>query len=210
MSTDPQLTYSVGGPNSNFKDLASIDTTTLNQGGVSVLVYPGEYAALTDAVLNNISFRGIGHQDEIKINGDTTIANTSTGTVTFSNMRFVGSDAAATSNTFCVEKLGIGSTPLHFQNCVFSNAEAAVRSHTSRTLGTGTKVVKMEYCHSVATNTGIHMNADIEAAFTAFQTGKQYCVPLSGSAPATTATIRSCVGGANVGNMTETVEAAIS
>jgi hypothetical protein len=62
----------------------------------------------------------------------------------------------------------------------------------------------------VTMNTGIHMNANIEAAFTSFPSGKNYCVPLSGSSPATTATIRSCVGGANVGNMTETVEAAIS
>ena len=152
----------------------------------------------------------MGHQDEIKINGDFTIANTSSGTITFSNMRFVGSAAGATANNFCVEKLGIGLTNLHFQNCVFANAETAVRSHTSRALGLTNKVVKMEYCHAVTMNTGIHMNANIEASFTSFPSGKNYCVPLSGSAPGTTATIRSCVGGANVGNMTETVEAAIS
>lgn len=210
MSTNPQLTYSVGGPNSNFKDLTSIDSTTLAQGNVTILVYPGEYTAPTNAVYSDVSFRGIGHQDEIKINGDMTIANTSTGTITFSNMRFVGSAAGATANNFCVEKLGIGLAQMHFQNCVFANAETAVRSHTSRALATTAKVVKMEYCHAVTMNTGIHMNANIEASFTAFPTGKNYCVPLSGSAPGTTATIRSCVGGANVGNMTETVEAAIS
>ena len=211
MSTNPQLTYAVGGPNSNFKDLASIDTTTLAQGNVSIHVYPCEYAGLTSAVLKDVSFRGMGHQDEIIIHGPFTVANTSTGTINFSNMRFKGSASGATANTFCVEKLGIGHTNLHFQNCVFANAESAVRSHTTPALGTTNKVVKMEYCHATNLNTGIHMNANIEASHSSFPTGKQYCVPLSGAVEAiTTATVRLCAGGANVGLMVETVEAAIS
>lgn len=211
MSTNPQLTYSIGGPNSNFKDLASIDTTTLEQENVSFLVYPGEYAGLTDATLKDVSFRGIGHQDEIIINGPFTVANTSTGTISFSNMRFKGAAAGATANNFCIEKLGIGPTNLHFHSCVFFNAESAVRSHTTPALGTTSKVVKMEYCHATSLNTGIHMNANIEASHTSFPTGKQYCVPLSGAVEAiTTATVRLCAGGANVGLMVESVEGAIS
>ena len=55
------------------------------------------------------------------------------------------------------------------------------------------------------------MNANIEASHSSFPTGKQYCEPLSGAVEAiTTATVRLCAGGANVGVMVETVEAAIS
>ena len=79
--------YYVGtGGYANYATLAEIPASILAAGDVTIAMGPGTYDPLTNAVLNNVSFIGQGSSEEIVINGNFTIANTSTGPNTFENL----------------------------------------------------------------------------------------------------------------------------
>ena len=93
-------TYRIGQDGTaNYPDLVSIPSDVLTQSNTTFLVYPGTYAALTNAVLTDTSFVGVGDRDEITINGNFTVANTSSVALLFENLSLVGSNAAAASGS---------------------------------------------------------------------------------------------------------------
>jgi hypothetical protein len=138
-----------------------------------------------------------------------TIANTSSGVISFKNITFQGSDASVTSNTFNVTKTGIGSCTLLFENCKFTNAESAVNHFGTLAQMTTTKAVEMSFCDGTGVNSGIAANANVELNYCRMGAGEHTRVVGAGS-PDITATVVASTGGANVGNMTETVTALIS
>lgn len=207
-------TYRVGTDGTaNYSSLSDIPSSVLAQGDNTILVYPGTYTAPTNAVWNDVALIGVGDREEIVINGGMTIANTSTGVISFENLTFQGANAVTTSDSVCVSKLGAASTPLHFRNCTFANAEHAVRHHATLALATTTPQVVMNYCDASAVDQAIVANANVGVNWSALNTSANaYFQPGTGGGnPALTVTVRaSTSGGSNTGNNTETVVALIS
>ena len=83
----------------NYKQLTDIPQHILDRGNTTVMLYPGVYTAPVNASYKEISFIGYGNGEEIIIDGDMSIANTSTGPMFFQNMTFIGSNAAVTSES---------------------------------------------------------------------------------------------------------------
>ena len=190
-------------------DITNIASADLTQGNNGVLMYPGTYTAPTALSASDYAFVGVGDPDEIIINGDMTIANTSSGVISFKNITFQGSDSSVTSNTFNVTKTGIGSCTLLFENCKFTNAESAVNHFGTLAQMTTTKAVEMSFCDGTGVNSGIAANANVELNYCRMGAGEHTRVVGAGS-PTITATVVASTGGANTGNMTETVTALIS
>jgi hypothetical protein len=190
-----------------------IHAAALTQGGNEVHLYPGTYTANTGLVATDFAFVGIGDKDEIIINGDMTIANTSTGGITFKNISFVGATAGSEGGGVCVTKLGAAACELTFFDCKFSNSEHAVSHNGELSFVTSGKNVTMWQCDARGVDQAIVSNANVEINFSALNTSANaYMQPGTGGGdPLLTATVRaSTAGAANSGNMTETVLALIS
>ena len=82
--------------------ITDIPSAALTQGGNEVHMYPGSYTAPTDVVATNYAYVGIGDRDDIIIDGDMTISDSSTGTITFKNLHFRGSAAASNGGKSCI------------------------------------------------------------------------------------------------------------
>jgi hypothetical protein len=207
-------TYRVGTDGTaNYATLAEVPSTVLVQGNNTLLLYPGTYTAPTNAVYNDLAIIGVGDREEIVINGGMTIANTSTGTITFENVTFAGADASATGGAACVTKLGAASAPLHFKRVTFSNAEHAVSHNGERAFATTNPQVILDYCDASGVDQAIVANANVSVNWSALNTSANaYFQPgTGGGAAALTVTVRaSTSGGSNAGVSTETVLALIS
>jgi hypothetical protein len=207
-------TYRVGTDGTaNYATLVEVPSTVLTQGNNTVLLFPGTYSAPTNVVLNDLAIIGVGDREEIVINGGMTIANTSTGTITFENVTFVGADASATGSAACVTKLGAASTPLHFRSVTFSNAEHAVSHNGERAFATTVPQVILDYCDATAVDQALVANSNVRVNWSALNTSANaYFQPgTGGGAVGLTVTVRaSTSGGSNTGNNTETVLALIS
>lgn len=207
-------TYRIGTDGTaNYQTLTEVPSYILAQGDNTLLVYPGTYTAPTDAVYSDVAIVGVGDREEIVINGDMTIANTSSGTITFENLTFTGSNADAASGVACVTKLGAASTKLHFKHSTFNNAEHAVSHNSELTFATTTPQVVMDFCDATAVDQALVANANVNVNYSALNTSSNaYFTPGTGGGdPALTVTVRaSTSGGANTGNNTETVLALIS
>lgn len=207
-------TYRVGTDGlANYATLAEVPSTVLTQGDNTILLFPGTYTAPTNAVYSDLAIIGVGDREEIVINGGMTIANTSSGTITFENISFVGADASSTGGAACVTKLGAASTQLHFRNSTFSNAEHAISHNGERAFATTTPQVILDYCDASAVNQSVVANANVRINWSALNTSANaYFQPGTGGGdPALTVTVRaSTSGGSNTGNNTETVLALIS
>lgn len=210
--TTSKNTYRVGTDGTaNYRNLSDIPSDVLTQGDNTILVFPGTYTAPTNIVLNDVAFVGVGDREEIVISGGMTIANTSTGTATFDNITFLGANAVTTSDAVCVTKLGAASTPLHFRNCAFSNAEHAVRHQATLALSTTTQQVVMTYCDASAVDQSIVANANVGVNWSALNSSANAYFTSGGGAGTPTVTVRaSTSGGANVGATAKTVLALIS
>lgn len=204
--------YRVGTDGSaNYSTLSAIPAEILTQGDTSILVYPGTYTALTNAVLVDVAFIGVGDREEIVINGDVTVANTSSGTVSFENLSFVGSNAAVAAAAACVTKLGIAPTPLHFKNVAFSNAKHAVVSHSTLALATTTQQVVLTSVDASAVDQAIVANANVGVNWSALNTSANAFYQVGAGGAGAVVTVRaSTSGGANTGNTVKTVLALIS
>lgn len=207
-------TYKVGTRgDSNYTTLADIPATVLTQGDTTVLVYPGTYTAPTNAVWSDVALVGVGDREEIVVEGDMTIANTSSGTLTFENLTFVGSNAVAASGSTCVTKVGAASTKLHFKHVTFTNADIAIAHNGERAFATTTPQVVLDFCDASGVDKAIVANANVGVNYSALNTSANaYFQPGTGGGnPAVTVTVRaSTSGGSNTGNNTETVLALIS
>ena len=195
--------------------ITDIPSAALTQGGNAVHMYPGSYTAPTGVVATDYAYIGMGDGSDVIVDGDMTIADGSSGTITFKNLHFRGSAASAAGGAACVTKLGNTAVELHFVNCKFSNAEHAVNQQANLTsVGTGVGI-RMEYCDASGVDQAIVSNANAEISFSQLNISSNayYTVgndTLNGD-PAHTVTVRaSTSGGANSGNMTETVLALIS
>lgn len=185
--------------------------------GNEVHMYPGEYPAPTGVVAQNYAYVGMGDRDSVIVEGDMTIADGSSGTITFKNLHFRGSNAVTNSGTACVTKLGNTAVKLHFINCKFSNAEHGINqmANLTSTAATGAPGLVVEYCDMSEVDQAIVSNCNAEISFSQLGTtaNTYYAVgdnTLNG-APAHTVTVRaSTSGGSNSGNMTETVLGLIS
>ena len=194
-----------------------IQSSALTQGGNEIHMYPGPYTAPTDVVATSYAYVGMGDRDSVIIDGDMTIADGSSGTITFKNIHFRGSDADAAGGAACVTKLGNSAVKLHFINCKFSNAEHGVNqlANLTSTAATGEAGLVVEYCDMSEVNQAIVSNCNTEISFSQLGTtaNTYYAVgdsTLNGD-PAHTVTVRaSTSGGSNAGNMTETVLGLIS
>jgi hypothetical protein len=197
----------------NYATLTDVPAYVLAQGNNTLLLYPGTYAAPTDAVYNDLAIVGVGDPQEIVINGDITIANTATDVITFENLTILGSNAAADSGTACVTKLGAASAPLHFKDVIFANAEHAVIHNAERSFATVTPQVRLDFCDATGVDQAVVANANVVINYSALNTSANaYFQPGAGGGdPSVTVTVRaSTSGGSNTGNTTETVIALIS
>lgn len=207
-------TYRIGTDGTaNYATLTEVPSYILAQGDNTLLVYPGTYTAPTAAVYSDLAIIGVGDREEIVISGDMTIANTSSGTITFENITLTGSNVAVTSGTSCVTKLGAASTKLHFKHTTFGGAEYAVSHNGERAFATTTPQVVMDFCDATGVDKAIVANANVSVNYSALNTSANaYFTPGTGGGnPALTVTVRaSTSGGSNTGNNTETVLALIS
>lgn len=207
-------TYRIGSDGTaNYSSLAEVPSYILEQGDNTILVYPGTYEAPTNAVYSDLALVGMGDREEIIISGDMTIANTSTGTITFENITFVGSNTDATSGSSCVTKLGASSATLHFKNTTFTDAEHAVVHNAERAFATTTPQVIMDFCDASAVDQALVANANVNVNYSALNTSANaYFAPGTGGGdPEVTVTVRaSTSGGSNTGSTTETVIPLIS
>jgi hypothetical protein len=189
-----------------------IDSWALTQGGNEVQMYPGSYAAPTDVVASDFAYVGMG--DEVIIDGAMTIAAGSTGPITFKNIHFRGADAGAAAGSVCVTKLGNAACELHFVNCKFSNAEHAVNQQANLASTADGLGIRMEYCDASGVDQAIVSNCNAEISFSQLNISANAYYTVGGgeaASPTHTVTVRaSSSGGANSGNMTETVLALIS
>lgn len=206
--------YRVGTDGSaNYSNFSEIPSYVLGQGDNTFLVYPGTYDAPTAAIWSDVALVGMGDREEVVISGDMTIANTATGTLSFENLTFVGSNADATSGTACITKLGAASTPLHFNRCSFSNAEHAIAHNGELAFATTTPQVVLDFCDASGVDQAVVANANVSISYSALNTSSNaYFQPGTGGGNADlTVTVRaSTSGGSNTGNNTETVIALIS
>ena len=197
--------------------ITDIPSAALTQGGNEVHMYPGTYTAPTGVVASDYAYIGMGDKDEVIISGDMSFADGSTGSIVFKNITFQGSSATAAGGTSCVSKLGNTAVSLKFENCVFTNSDFGVNQQANLTshAAAGTNGVEMWWCDATGVDRSIVSNANSEINYSALNTTSNayYTVgddTLNG-APAHTVTVRaSTSGGANSGNMTETVLALIS
>jgi len=207
-------TYRVGTDGlANYATLTEVPSTILVQGNNTILLFPGTYTAPTNAVYSDLAIVGVGDREEIVINGSMTVANTSTGTITFENITFVGADAGSAAGAACVTKLGAASTQLHFRNSTFSNAEHAVSHNGERAFATNVPQVILDYCDASAVDQALVANSNVRVNWSALNTSANaYFQPGTGGGnPVLTVTVRaSTSGGSNTGNNTETVLALIS
>jgi hypothetical protein len=205
--------YYVGtGGYANYATLAEIPASILAAGDATIAIGPGTYDPLTNAVLNNVSFIGQGCHDEIIINGNFTIANTSTGINSFENLTLAGTGTAS-AVTGAIQKLGIGSCPIFIRHCTITSTALGVVHHGTSAQAGITKQVEIEYSDARATDRAIYANANVSVSFSALNTiANAYFtygaggVAIIGGANVTASTS----AGSNVGNMTETIVALIS
>jgi hypothetical protein len=206
--------YYVGtGGYANYATLAEIPASILAAGDTTIAIGPGTYDPLTNAVLNNVSFIGQGCHDEIIINGNFTIANTSTGINSFENLTLVGT-GASNGFTGAIQKLGIGSCPLFVRHCTITSTAFGIVHHGTSAQAGITKQIEIEYSDARATDRAMYANANVAVSFSALNniTANAYFtygaggVAIIGGANVTASTST----GSNVGNMTETVIAFIS
>jgi hypothetical protein len=207
-------TYRVGTDGlANYRDLTSVPASILNQGDITLLVYPGTYAAPTNAAYKDVALIGVGDREEIVINGAMTIANTSVGPLTFENLTFVGPNATSNSASACVRKLGAASTKLHFRNVTFSNATHAVAHNGERAFATLTPQVVMDFCDATGVDQAVVANANVTINYSALNVSSNaFFQPGTGGGNAeVTVTVRaSTSGGSNAGVTTKTVLALVS
>ncbi len=210
--TTSKNTYRVGTDGTaNYSSLNAIPSDILSQGDNTILLYPGTYTAPTNAVWNDVAIVGVGDREEIVITGAMTVANTSTGTISFENISFLGANAVTTSDSVCVSKLGAASAPLHFRNCTFSNAEHAVRHHSTLAFATTTQQVVLNYCDASAVDQAVVANANVGINWSAMNAGSNAYFTPGGGAGVPVVTVRaSTSAGSNTGNTVETVLALIS
>ncbi len=190
-----------------------IHDAALTQGGNEVHLYPGVYTANTGLVASDFAFIGMGDKEEIIINGDMTVANGSSGSVTFKNIHFLGSTASSTGGKACVTKAGAAACELIFYDCKFSNNEHAVSHNGERAFVTTGRNITMWHCDAKGVDQALVSNANVEVNYSALNTAANaYMQPGTGGGnPVVTCTVRaSTAGAANSGNMTETVIALIS
>ena len=185
--------------------------------GNEVHMYPGSYTAPTGVVAQNYAYIGMGDVDDIIIDGDMTIADGSSGTISFRNIHFRGSAAASNGGKACVTKLGNTAVKLHFVNCKFSNAEHGINqlANLTSTAATGDAGLVVEYCDMSGVDQAIVSNCNTEVSFSQLSTSSNVYYTVGNSTltgdPAHTVTVRaSTAGGSNSGNMTETVLALVS
>ena len=197
--------------------ISDIPSSALTQGGNEVHMYAGTYTAPTGVVASDYAYIGVGDAEEIIISGDMTIADGSTGQVTFKNITFQGSSATAAGGTSCVTKLGNTAVTLKFENCIFTNSDFGVNQQANLIshAAAGTNGVEMWWCDASGVDRAIVSNANAEVNYSALNTTSNTYYLVGSSAlngdPAHTVTVRaSTSGGANAGNMTETVLALIS
>jgi len=196
--------------NANYKDLVDIPADILVKGDTTVLVLPGTYSALSSAIVGDLAFIGIGDREEIVISGDSSIANTSTGSINFKNIAFIGSNASVTSGSTCVTKLGSNPLVLRFDDCHFSNSEFAI-AHNG--LANGTKQVVLHNCDATSVDKTIVANSNVGISYSALNTSSNaYFTPGTGggSADMGPTVTASTSGGSNVGLNTETIIALIT
>lgn len=205
-------TYRIGTDGvANYAALTDVPSSVLSQGDNTLLLYPGTYDAPTGAVYSDVAIVGVGDREEIVINGDLTIANTSSGTITFENLTFTGSDAGAASGTACVTKLGAASTKLHFKNTTFSNAEHAVAHNGEPAFATTTPQVVLDFCDASDVDQAIVANANVNVNYSALNlSSNSYVQPGTGGSGLTVTVRASTSGGANAGGTLESVLALIS
>lgn len=207
-------TYRIGTDGTaNYATLVDVPASVLSQGDNTLLVYPGTYTAPTNAVYADLAIVGVGDREEIVISGNMTIANTSSGTITFENLTMTGSDANAAGGAACVTKLGAASTKLHFKHVTFNTAEHAVAHNGEAAFATTTPQVVLDFCDATGVDQAIVANANVNINYSALNTSSNaYFQPGAGvGSPSLTVTVRaSTSGGANTGNNTETVLALIS
>ena len=210
--------YNIGGPNSNFNDLLSIDTVALTQGNNTIQIYPGTYTAPTDLVCTDLSFKGMGDRDDVIILGGSengmSISNTSSGVVTFENVTFKGQDTVATGDpagaNACVTKLGAASLPLHFRNCKFTHAEHAVVHNGEGSFCELTDQIDMRYCEADV-DKALVSNANVTAHFTTFgYAANAYHTATSGYAALRVRTMLCGPNAAKAGTSAETILATIA
>jgi hypothetical protein len=205
-------TYIVGSHGTaNYPNLTSIDDYVLTQGDNTFLVYPGTYDAPTNANWVDAAFIGVGDREEIVISGDTTIANTSSGTITFKNMTMSGSSAVYADAKSCITKLGAASTPLEFDNVVFNNAKHAVSHNGEPAFATTIIQVLMNLCDASATDESIVANSNVGISYSKLNTvANAYCTAGTGGNILSVNVLASTSGGSNAANAIETVQALIA
>ena len=197
--------------------ITDIPSAALTQGGNEVHMYPGSYTAPTGVVATDYAYVGMGDVDNVIVDGDMTIADGSSGTITFRNIHFRGSTAASNGGKACVTKLGNTAVKLHFVNCKFSNNEHGINqlANLTSTAATGDAGLVVEYSDMSGVDQSIVSNCNTEISFSqlSISSNTYYKVgndTLNGD-PAHTVTVRaSTSGGSNAGNMTETVLGLIS
>ena len=195
-----------------------IQSSALTQGGNEIHLYPGSYAAPTAVVATDYAYVGMGDVDDVIIDGDMTIADGSSGTITFRNIHFRGGTAASNGGTSCVTKLGNTAVKLHFVNCKFSNSEHGINqmANMTSTAATSAPGLVVEYCDMSGVDQAIVSNCNTEISFSqmSISSNSYYTVgnsTLNGDPSGHICTVRaSTSGGSNAGNMTETVLALIS
>jgi hypothetical protein len=205
-------TYRIGEDGSaNYPNLVSIPTDILTQSNTTFLLYAGNYAALTNAVITDASFVGVGERDEIIINGTFTIANTSSVALHFENVSMVGPNAAVASGSACVNKLGAASLPIRFERVLFSNADTAVIHSGELSFATSTRQVTINYSDVAGVDKAVKANANVAISFSALNLSANAYFTAGGGTGTPAVTVRaSTSGGSNTGATLKTVLALVS
>jgi hypothetical protein len=205
-------TYRVGTDGTaNYATLADIPSYILQQENNTILLYPGTYAAPTNWTVADLAIIGTGDIEETVIDGAMTISNASSKVISFENITFKGADPDATSGSVCVTKLGAASTPLHFKNVVFTNAEHAVLHNAEPAFAQTTKQVVLNYCDATGVDQALVANANVEVNWSALNTSANAYFQLGTGGAGAVVTVRaSTSGGSNAGATVETVLALIS
>lgn len=197
--------------------ITDIQSSALTQGGNEVHLYPGTYTAPTGVVASDYAYIGMGDKDEIIISGDMTIADGSSGQITFKNITFQGAADTTATGAACVTKLGNTATTLKFYDCAFTNNDLGVNQMGNLTshAAAGVLGIEMWHCDATGVDRAIMSNANAEINYTALNTSSNTYYKVGNDtlngAPAHTVTVRAATsGGSNAGNMTETVLALVS